>query len=123
MHPMQDDESRYVLKVGYIMNRCVILIFLAAFSLPSFSLECKGQVTKILDWPSKCSTGIAYQLESSNDKWICSISPQSDSMILTAFAADKTVISIISTGVAAGDSTCTILSTHYLKHQYIVVEK
>jgi len=94
-------------------------LILLLLPLPSFALDCVGKVTKVMDWPAQCPNGVAYRLNVSNGKWICSKSKQSDSIILTAVATDK----LVTTRVTSSESTCDVLATHYIEHEYIIVEK
>lgn len=74
------------------MKKSIIPLTLLMFSFSVFASEnCPGKITIILDYPSQCNGELAFQLDSTGSKWLCSLSNKSNSMLLTAYAAGKKI--------------------------------
>jgi len=94
---------------------CIMLLSMSNFA---FSLDCKGKVKVILDWPQQCNGNLAFILdENSNGKYICTASGKSESMVLAALMAGKK----ISVRLNVSGETCNTLSSHYLTPTYLHV--
>jgi hypothetical protein len=100
------------------MRKIVVFLFSVLLSNLTTASSCPGYVIEVLDWPSKCNSHIAYKLDTSNDKWICSNSDLSDSMILTAYAAKKIVAPRLNTSISPD---CESLPSYYVP-AYITVK-
>ena len=102
-----------------------ILFLFLFFSTYSSIAEttCPGKVTRILDWPSKCDGKLAFKLSSTNgktainDKWWCTLSDKSASMVLTAYASNKTVHPRFNPDTA--DSCSTVKDYHEAMYIWI----
>lgn len=70
------------------MRYILSLLLLLPVASYSATPTCAGKVIQILDW-NYCDGHLAYRLDTSNGKWICSKSSNSDSMVLTAYATGK----------------------------------
>lgn len=93
----------------------IFLILNSTSTLANYN--CSGQVTRILEWPSKCNGLLAYQTTASNGKWICSVSTKTETLILMAYAAQKQVNVRLDTAVA---SSCEVVD-HYHRPMYVSV--
>ncbi len=72
------------------MKYIFITILLSVVTFPAIaSTACSGKVHRILDWPAKCNGHLAFKIDSTGDVWLCALSDKGDSMVLTAYAADK----------------------------------
>lgn len=77
--------------------------------------HCPGKVIQVLDWPSKCSGNIAFNLDSTSGKWICALSEKSTSMVLTAYATGATIVARLN------NKNCENVE-HYHKPLYIILK-
>ena len=74
------------------MKKKLILMSGLLISLSIIASEnCPGNVTVVLDYPSKCDGNFAFQLDSTGSTWLCALSEKSNSMVLTAYAAGKKI--------------------------------
>ncbi|KGJ88796.1 hypothetical protein [Colwellia psychrerythraea] len=100
------------------MNKYVLL--LALTPLVSFASEdCNGKVSYIMDHPSWCESHLAFKMDIIPEKWICSLSERSDSMILTALASDKVISARLALQIPG---KCQAIG-HYQKPEYISLLK
>ena len=71
----------------YIIATLLVVIF--AFPVMA-SQTCTGKVVSLIEYPGKCDAGrLAFQTTVTGDKWVCAISDRTESILLTAYAADK----------------------------------
>ncbi len=101
------------------MSVKLLYIVLLVSLMPSIcnAAECSGKVLRVLDWPDMCDGQLAYKLDSTNDKWVCALSNVGSSMVLAAYATNKTVIARTDDTQA---TSCTSLNQyHKPKYMYI----
>lgn len=95
-----------------------ILLTLPLTIVSVFSLaqtNCPGRVTEVMEWTEKCNGNLAYRPDSTPGSWLCTKSSRSESMILTGYAAGKTI-------KPRFDSTITCESLeHYTTPTYVIL--
>lgn len=84
-----------------------------------FADNCPGNITKILDWPSKCDGHVAVKLDSNPSNWICALSDKSDFMILTAYAAKKWVDVRLDSALS---QSCETLTNYHVPHYISITD-
>jgi len=74
------------------MKKLLLFVLLVISSNVNAVVEsCPGKVIMILDFPVKCSGRMGYKLDVTGTRWLCSLSKNGDSMILTAYTTGKTI--------------------------------
>lgn len=84
----------------------------APVALVAGDKDCVGKVTNVLDYPRYCGGNLAFKLDSTNGKWVCTLSDVSGSMILAAFTSGAKV------NVRTAAETCGAIE-HYHRPSYI----
>ena len=80
------------------MKKIIMLLLFVIISSNAYAVKtCSGKISHVLDWPTKCDGNIAFRLDSVSGIWICTTTPKSEAMILTAFGANKSVAVRLST--------------------------
>ncbi|MCH2160074.1 MAG: hypothetical protein MK096_14995 [Oleiphilaceae bacterium] len=102
------------------MKRILIAV-LALLPVLAFAtdINCKGNVTWVMDYPGQCDGNTAFKTSGSNGKWICPASDKGNAIVLTALAAGKTVHVYIDS--VNGSFTCGTLP-HYVKARYVIID-
>jgi hypothetical protein len=100
----------------------IILCALMAFSFSvSAEISCSGKVTEIMDHStlSYCDGHLAYRLVSTGNTYLCAISERSDSMVLAAYMADKTISARLAT--TPSENECKSYTSNYISPLYIKI--
>lgn len=94
---------------------CTLIIF--SFTV-SAGEDCPGKVTEIMDHSSLslCDSHLAFRLDSTGTTYLCAISERSDSMVLTAYAAGKTISPRLDPPV---QGNCLSYTSNYIAPAYI----
>lgn len=72
--------------------------------------SCAGKVTSVMEREGQCNGNLAYI---TNNVWFCTISKTSSSIVLAAYAAQKTVETVFSDSVS-GVANCSAMAVHFL---------
>lgn len=100
------------------MNKLASAFILLFTTFTVFADEnCPGKVTAILDYPVYCDGNLAFKLDVSGGKWICSLSDKSDSIVLLAYSTGKTLDPRLELPTPGDCSSVT----HYQKPIYLSV--
>lgn len=97
----------------------ILTIGLAFMSATSFNAlavpSCPGRVAQILEWPNKCNGNLAFKLDSTHGSWLCTLSKRSESMVLTAYASEATIVPRLN-----DDIPCSSIDDYHIP-MYIVL--
>jgi hypothetical protein len=93
------------------------LLIPAGFASAS-DINCRGEVTWVMDYPEQCSGNTAFKTTGSNGKWICPPSDKGNALVLAALAADKEVEVYISSQNGVLD--CNNIPD-YTKARYVII--
>jgi hypothetical protein len=77
----------------WLPNICIPAFLLYSPNL--FALECDGYITEVRSSASECSGHYSYKISSNDDYWICSDSDFVDSVILSTYLSQKTVLATL----------------------------
>jgi hypothetical protein len=93
-------------------------ILLLFFSAQLLAVDCTGYITEIRGSASECSGHYSYKVSSNDDYWICSDSDFIDSMIISAYLSQKTVLVVL-----PGSGSCeTGLNQDFVEHYTLILE-
>lgn len=67
----------------------ILLITLMPSVVIAKDINCKGLVTRVMDYPGRCNGNKAFKTSASNGIWISPPTEQGNAIISTALAADK----------------------------------
>jgi C4-dicarboxylate transporter len=88
-----------------------LLAFTLCVSLPSMAgTACSGKVKSVMEREGVCNGNLAYL---TNNAWMCTISKTSSSIVLAAYAANKTIETVFSDTVS-NVANCDLITTHFL---------
>jgi len=100
------------------MRVILIILILLPMYVRAADINCRGLVVVAMDYPQKCSGGMAFKTASSNGSWICPPSKNGNSIVLTALTAGKEVSVYID---SQGDTiTCSALP-QYTPARYVII--
>lgn len=112
----------------------VFSVFILLYSSASAAINCKGNVTKVLDNNNACTSvdpvsgalvaHLAYKITPTDNEtssttinqWLCSKTDRSDALIMGAYFSGKKL------SVRVTSSTCENLGGTYVKPQYLYVD-
>jgi hypothetical protein len=93
----------------------ILILLVLIFPISSHALDCIGQVKEVLDWPEQCDGKVAFLLDNSNGKYICTISDKGEAMVLAAVVSGKHV----GVRLTSNDTSCEAIASHYLSPLYM----
>ena len=98
-----------------MLNKIVISVAATLFSAHALSIDCYGKIEEINSSPAYCQGHYAYKIDSTNGRWVCSISDQDDSLVLLAYSMQKKVRTRVS---VSATETCANFTTDWLNNSF-----